>query len=609
MSVLKKILPIDELLKTMRRFPISALCSIALFIFAALNIHGALDWGDEVTGRIVTALVYGFFWFGFAQLVTEGRALGALYAAILRYGVFAILLAFVVFSSGFTFIWMLSLLAPALLLGISVGPYLNSRDNLSFWFYNRQVWQGAAISILAGLLWGGGISAALGAIDYLFGVDVDGDFYSDVWMFAMVVFAPLYALSWVPEEFKYTEADCHAPAQLSFLLNWVLAPLVVIYMLILYAYFIKIAFAWELPRGQLSYMVTAFGGVGVLTYLAGWPLRENGGSLLRLVYKLFFPALFIPVAMQAMSIYLRLEQYGVTEQRYLIALSTVWFAGLAVAYTFRKPALKYITGSLGIMMVFAALGPLSAPNISERSQFGRLKASLVQHKILVEGQIQEAPEALPFEVRKSISSQLDFLRDRKKLERVNAWLPEEVSEEEDVKGEVDSSFEGQTSIYDITKLMGFEFVSHYQDEQNARSKRVNLRGENNNADAQRVEGFKYLLNNRYVNAGLKDKNGEPKAWEKSWDAEPKITARFEAGVLSIIVGGRAPVEFDVQKFAIDEAAKDPSRQAREMMIDKSSRGVRVKVTFNNIALLNEVDEPEPAEYKLQNFSFRALVDY
>ena len=279
MNILQKIIPVDDLKRTMKRFPYSAVCSVFLCALIVLDIHDFIETDDMKTiyGRLILLSAYGFFWFGLSHLVCEGLGWPVARERILSYSVFAILAGLVFFWSGYTLVWLLIMMIPTLLLGLSVAPYLSSNDNLSLWFYNRQVWQGAAIAVIAGLVWALGIVAAMASIRYLFDVRFDHEIYADVWVFAFFVFVPLYALSWVPEKFSYTDNDCHAPPQLAFVLNWVLAPLVFVYMLILYAYFIKIALVGELPRGQLSYMVSAFGGVGVFTYLAGWPLRDSGG--------------------------------------------------------------------------------------------------------------------------------------------------------------------------------------------------------------------------------------------------------------------------------------------------------------------------------------------
>lgn len=597
MGLFKTLIPVDALKDTVMRFPLSAVCSVCLFVLVSLSIHDVIDIKEdaELFGRLMALSCYGFFWFGLAQLISEGKEFSAKARYLFALGGFILLAALVFLSSGFALGWMLALMVPAILLGISVGPYIDRRDDLSFWFYNRQTWLGALVAVLAGVLWGAGVSAALGAVDYLFGVDVDEDVYSNLWALSLIVFAPVYALSWVPSRYEYSESDCHAPAQLAFVINWVLAPLVCVYLLILYAYFIKIAFTWELPRGQLSYLVSAFGGVGVVTYLMGWPLRESGGALLRPIYKLFFPALLIPVAMQAASIYLRIDQYGVTEDRYLIALSTLWLAGLAVAYTFKRPPLKYITGSLAILLFFSAFGPFSAPNVSERSQLSRLELLLVQNEILVNGRIVKTEKEVSFEDRQSISSIVSFLDARNREDQLKAWL--ELDDDQDLP-----------SAYDLTKEMGFAYLNRYQRPQTQTSEFVNLRGMPM-VGAVDVRGYKLYLPRVWVNLM---KRATPELNKRPWEYEDKnghgLEAYYEDVALHIGLGGRAPVVFDVEAFALNEVKKDPSRTKRELRMRSAKGQMEVLLVFDamNLRLTPEADG-EPRTYYLHGFRFHALI--
>jgi len=588
MKFLAKLFPIDALKETVMRFPVSAVCSVGLFVALILAAHEVVDLKvyGEPYARSLAFLVCGFFWFGFLRLLHEAMAwskareisIGAVGALIIG--------AMVYFKSGYAVAFFAALIVPALLLGIAIAPYLRSRDSLSFWFYNRQIWFGAALSILAGGIWGGGISAAIAAIDYLFGVDVDEKIYADIWAFAMVVFAPLYALSWVPHRFEYSEDDCHAPPQLAFLINWVLAPLVVVYMLILYAYFIKIAIVGEIPRGQLSYMIMAFGGVGVLTYLAGWPLRDDGGPFLKPIYKYFFPALIIPVVMQAVSIYMRIDQYGVTEQRYLVVLSTIWMAVLAIAFTFKKPALKFIVGVLAVMLLFAALGPFSAPQIAERSQMARLERVLLANDILVDGKIVKSEADISFEDRRDISSILSFLLRRDNGEVLRPLF-----------GDLDAD-DRVPYVHEAVRLMGFEYVSHHQVKQTANADFINLVGHRGD-DVFDVDGFKVLLNGGHVFLNVKD----DKEWRKIWKDNPEIKAEYDGEILTLYREGQRLL-FNIDAFAKREIEQDAGSEAREMVMEQSSGAFRGRLVISHIHVRNK-----DGERRVQNFSFKALVDY
>ncbi len=588
MSFFKKLLPVDDLKKTILRFPHAAFCSLALFCVVLWLIHGDVKGLDaKVIFRFIALFSYGFFWFCLSRLVMEGGRSILLQRAV-SYGVFAALAGLIFLGSGISLVWFLGLMVPALLLGISVGPYIRSSDSLSLWFYNRQTWQGVLISIFAGMIWAAGVSAALLSIRYLFDIEIDHKIYADIWCLSMFAFAPLYALSWIPEKYSYTEEDCHAPPQLSFVLNWVLAPLIMVYMLILYAYFVKIVLIGEIPRGQLAYMIIVFGGAGVVTYLGGWPLRESGGALLRLIYKVFFPALFVPAGMLAYAAYLRIEQYGFTEQRYLLVLVALWFALLAVVYTFRKPPLKIISGSLCVLLLVAAIGPLSAPNIAAYSQVVRLKEVLLANNILVGGYITELEDTPSIEVRREISSMLRFLGKREQMDRVRPWLKDVVKDE------------SVPTLRALTKLMGFEFEGRrYYGGKKLAEDALYLRGVHR-VEILDVSGFKYFFDGVYANLRKVD------VWEHSWDVDPLVTAHFQEKKLVVSVEGHGEVSFDLYEYALLENEKKTEKKVRDMQLDKVSGDVHVRLIFSSINLGRKSPDED---YQVRGFNFKTLVNY
>jgi len=207
----------------------------------------------------------------------------------------------------------------------------------------------------------------------LFDVRIGNDIFSDIFALSATIVGPIYALSFVPKKFDQGDETCHAPIQVGFITNWILAPLVIIYMGILYAYFVKIGVNWEIPKGQLSFMITGFIGIGLATYMISWPQRDTGGKLLQLMMKYFFSAMLIPVVMQAISIGARLDQYGFTEKRYVVAISVLWFAFIAVGFMLKKLDLKHIPLSLACLLLLASWGPWSARDVSAYSQIGKTK--------------------------------------------------------------------------------------------------------------------------------------------------------------------------------------------------------------------------------------------
>ncbi len=421
-KLMERLLPFDELYETVKRFPLSVVCSVALFFIGLMLVHDVIDDDEENILRFISVFGCCYFWFGGATLIAESRAWSKAKSLLLSLsgcGAIAVL----VFT---THMWGINLLflLPALLLMLMFAPYMIGGDDLSVWFFNRMIWFGAVVSYAALILFAGGLSVALSAIHILFDVDIEGEVYADIWLFASLVLGPLYALSWVPKRFNFTEDDCHDPPGLKFIMNWISAPMVFVYLLILYAYFIKILLTGDVPNGHLAYMITGFVGAGVVTYLASFPLRDNGTAQLRFLHRIFFPALIIPVCFHFYAIWERVSAYGITEQRYMVILSAIWFAVITLGNSFSKLPIKVIPMTLSVLMLLASFGPWSGVSVSGYSQSSRLESLLQDNSLLVGGQIVKAKDIsdVSWGDRKNISSVIDYLCETQRYAVLRQWF-------------------------------------------------------------------------------------------------------------------------------------------------------------------------------------------
>lgn len=445
MSIFASVLSAQSFQDTVKRFPLSCLYAVLMFFVAVSENHNWDIFPQEEP--FAAFFAGGFFIFGLFVLLSESLdwSLGRQYALS-----FLIVVAFgtLVFTSD-QYERHILFIFPALLLLIMSAPFVfRESGNTAFWHFNAVMWVNVVISMIAAIILGGGASAAVAAIDFLFGVDVDHDVYADIWAFACILFAPFYVFSQLPRDFNASVAIPAYEIILKFIANWLLAPLVVIYMVILYAYFLKIVFEWNLPQGQLASITTGFGGAGVAVYLISWPFRETGSWLVRAVHKYFFPALIVPVLMMAVSIIVRLNEYGLTEERYMIALTALWFAVVIILFLMRQKALKLIPLILGCAMIVASFGPWGAVSLSGYSQFQRLQALLIQNNLLQNGKIVPLEGEISFADEKGINSILRYFDRRKELDRIKKAFPLK----EGVWGDYN---------VDMIKQMNLEYISEY----------------------------------------------------------------------------------------------------------------------------------------------------
>ncbi|MGV6806663.1 MAG: DUF4153 domain-containing protein [bacterium] len=589
-QLLRKLIPLDDLKQTLLRFPLPALCCALFCCLIILSIH---EFYEDLYPRLLALLCYGFFLFTLTQLLIESS--GAAHKKILPLVgllLFVGLIVSVYTGGEATLPWQIAYLVPALLLGIATVPFLRDNDDFSFWRFNQLLWPGIAVSILAGILWGAGLSAALAAIRYLFEVEIEGEIFGDIWCLAMLLFAPLYGLSWIPRDFRFREGDCTFHPNLGFIANWVFAPLTIVYLLILYAYFVRIALLQELPRGQLSYMVTAFAGIGVLTYLMSWPLRNEGRIQLRLIHRFFFAALIVPTAVQGIAIYQRIAQYGVTEQRYLVALSAVWFGCSALLFCLRKPPLKFLTGSLGVLLLLASFGPWSASQISLNSQFHRLESLLSANGLLVNGKVQPAETRPTFAERKSISSILDYLRRRERMDLLEPWRPE------------DKKKSDWLIPANLTDFMGFQFVHEYQRENSPDADVIRFSGSANRSPVVDVARFDYLIGQQHFGCWGKQESCHHKRELAGVNGDTTFILTYTDGELQVADQTGNSVNFNLNGLLKKEIETSLDTQPRAMWLEQSSEAFHARLDVFN---LEGAREENSSEYRIRSVSLQLMI--
>jgi Domain of unknown function (DUF4153) len=155
---------------------------------------------------------------------------------------------------------------------------------------------------------------------------------------------------------------------------------------------VKIALAWELPKGTLAAMVVAYLFVGAVTLLLGFPSRDEGGPLLRFFWRHWVLLVALPVVLLFIAVSRRIADYGLTEERYMIVLVGVWALILAGIRIARGPDfdLRLLPGVLALLLIAASFGPGGAIGFSVMSQKAELASILASKNMLADGKFVPA---------------------------------------------------------------------------------------------------------------------------------------------------------------------------------------------------------------------------
>lgn len=269
------------------------------------------------------------------------------------------------------------------------SPYIREKNEPGFWEFNKMLFFRLLNSALFSFLLYLGLVLAVAAIKELFKVHFSNKIYLDIFVVIAGIFNTWYFLSGVPENLESADRKIEYPKLLKLFSQYILIPLSIVYLLILYAYTIKILVQWQLPIGWTSSLILAYSGIGILAYLLLYPLRRDEENKWAQVFSnTFFKLLFPLIVLMALAVNQRISDYGITEPRYFLIILTIWLFGTALYYTFSKNKnIKVIPVSLMIIALIISIGPWGAFSVSENSQINHVMNILNQNQIIVNGKI------------------------------------------------------------------------------------------------------------------------------------------------------------------------------------------------------------------------------
>lgn len=286
-----------------------------------------------------------------------------------------------------------------------------------------------------------GLAAVLFTVDKLFELSLSGEIYLTSWLIAVGIFAPIHLLAGLPEfEAEFSAADFSS--FLRVLLFYIVMPLIVIYTLILYLYFVKIVVARDWPQNLLGHLVLWYALITFAVIFLIKPLKESSSWVRNFIF--WMPKVIIlPLIMMFSALWLRINQYGITENRYYVFLAGSWIFAVMLYYSFsKKQRNTVLILSLALITLVSVFGPWSSFALSIKSQNMRFEDILRENEMIKAGKIIKKDQIPAREVRKEINALIGYFNYNHSLADLK-YLP--------------ADFE----IKDMESIFGFKYQYYY----------------------------------------------------------------------------------------------------------------------------------------------------
>ncbi len=361
------------------------------------------------------------------------------------------------------------------IISIFTLPFLKDKKTDAFWNFLVGAVFAACIGLIYGVVVFAGISVALAAIEAFWKFTFANNQYAIVAIFAFIFVAPINFLRNLPLQIK-EQALTVLPDFAFTLIKVVLLPLIVVYSLIIYPYMAGFPFKSEWPNNESTMIIV---GLLALVYLGVLLFngldKEGVHKKFISLYTRIFSALTLPaIIFWAYSLYLRINAYGLTVNRFFLMTIIFWTFGVGIYYVFFKNNdIKKVIISFIALLVVVFYFPFSSFFWSNRSQQDRFEEITKELNMVVDGKVTQISSSITFAKNEELNEILYYLNTNGGLKSVESSLSDSF------KSQIKLNKYGYSALYKYSYSDGLRFST-------------------------KVDNNYYESNSRYISISLKN---------------------------------------------------------------------------------------------------------
>lgn len=320
---------------------------------------------------------------------------------------------------------------------IFIAPYTQELlINLKQWVYYSYFFKisvvflkSSILWLLLFILWNIWIMSVIKLFDFSY-IHTD----KIIWDWATIslcFITPIFALWQVPLKNNFNKDDFEENIFFSFLIKYVWIPFIHIYFIILYAYSIKVLLnfsSW--PKWEVTWLTIWFSTFWYIIYIFSYIFEDKNKFIWQ--FRKIFPYVVIPqLFMLFYAIWLRINQYDITTNRYFVVVFWIWLLFISLYFIIsRNKSLSFIPALLTLFTILISVWPASVYNLPKTRQFERLLTNLEKAKIINWAEIIPLKnyEDITPELSKDIYSWIQYVCDYDNCDLIKSLFNERYNE-------------------------------------------------------------------------------------------------------------------------------------------------------------------------------------
>lgn len=463
---------LQSLYQSVKRFPLAIFFSTAVTVLLIIKVDGTWYHMRDWLTRLVMVSALGFPLTLCVTLILERLqprvAIKLIFQALI-FAVLALYFFFLLPELGTVEITRYIAISLALYMAFFFIPHLFK--NTAFEMYVIKVLGRFLVAVLYAAVLFLGLAITLLTIDLLLRVAVPGEFFFYLFLISSGIFAPCFFLAGLPAP---EQEEKNYPVLLKVLLLYIVMPLILIYLTILYIYFVQTLVTLEWPEGTVSHLVLWYAAfsAGVLCLIR--PIWQENKFVK--FFSVWFPRLVLPVILVMFAaIWVRIQAYGVTENRYFVVALGLWVFGVMVYYSLSKISRLLnivLPVSLAVIALLAVSGPWSAYTLSKYSQNVRFEALAANYDMVVGNALQGPDREIDDQDQRSFISILAYFAENHSLDDIKLLPPD-------------------FDLNDMEDLFGFSYAGYH--DYPVYPDRIGTFGIHTEVGAQDIRNFNYYI--------------------------------------------------------------------------------------------------------------------
>lgn len=268
----------------------------------------------------------------------------------------------------------------ALVLSVFFLSFTRERDDIPSWNFALRVIVSIAVCYLIGLVLIGGLSLLFVSLRWLFTINLGWKWYAITAVLFGGYLPTLLLLGRIPCGDLKHDLQPLSSSFFAGVFRYLFLPLEALYLAVLYIYAIQILISWELPNGQVSWLVIASFIGHVAIELGLYPTRRAENRSFDNAIARLLPLILLPLLMlMTVGIVRRFNDYGLTIARlYIITLNAWFYLVCLVLFFTRARRISWIPISFSVLFLLTSALPVNYTSITRRVLYNKAEHALTQ---------------------------------------------------------------------------------------------------------------------------------------------------------------------------------------------------------------------------------------